>query len=338
MSDVKRALIVGAGAVGQVYARHLQRAGLEVGLFVREKYAADARAGLLMYPLNERRGTTARLEADAVLTRIDEVAASRWDQVWLCTSSTALRAGTWLAELCEVLGEDTTLVGLQPGLESQSFLAERHPPERTVMGMIGFISYQAPLPGHDQPDPPGVAYWFPPLSPSPFSGPVERRDAVVAALRKGGCPAKVTADATLPAALGSAVLMPHLVALEACDWSLSGLSRSEHLKVASEGSRQAIEVVRREAGAKPPCLRYAVKPWVLRAILALGPHVVPLPLEDYLRYHFTKVGDQTRFMMERYVEIGRGLEAPVDRLEALLALLEPVGVETEAPSEAGAAV
>jgi hypothetical protein len=317
-----RVLIVGAGAVGQVYARHLQLGGAEVGLYVREKYASQARAGLRMYPLNARKGTQAQLEGCEVLTTEVEVGASSWDQVWLCVSSTALRSG-WLDTFLPHLGEETTLVGLQPGLDSLSYLAERFPAERTVMGMIGFISYQAPLEGHDSPAEPGVAYWFPPLSPSPFSGDKQRREAVVATLRAGGCPAKRVEDATLPGALGSAVLMPHLVALEHEGWSLSALRKSEVLSLASSASQQALEIVRQEAQVKPPCIRLAVRPLVLKAILSAAPYMVPLPLEDYLRYHFMKVGDQTRFMMRRYADRGRDLGAPVDQLEALIALLEP---------------
>ena len=50
-----RALIVGAGAVGQVYGLHLQRGGAEVGFFVKERQAAQA----------NRRVRVARLEVGA---------------------------------------------------------------------------------------------------------------------------------------------------------------------------------------------------------------------------------------------------------------------------------
>lgn len=316
----QRVLIVGAGAVGLVYARHLQLGGAEVSLYTKEKYAAQARSGYTLYPLNARKGTRARLEGCPVLTSPAEVAAGAWDQVWLCISSTALR-GAWLEPFLAALGEDTTLVCLQPGLDSMTYLGERFPLERVVMGMIGLISYQAPLPDHEEPAEPGVAYWFPPLSPSPFSGPKQRRDVVVAALRAGGCPAKGVEDASVSGALGSAVLMPHLCALEDAGWKLAALRQSDALVTASAASQQALEIVRVEAERSRPCLRHAVRPFVLRLVISAAPSLLPLPFEDYMRYHFTKVGDQTRFMMERYIERGRALDLPVDQLEALLARL-----------------
>ena len=52
-----RVLVVGAGAVGQVYGRHAQLAGADVTFFVREKYRDEVTRGFTMYPLNRRRNT-----------------------------------------------------------------------------------------------------------------------------------------------------------------------------------------------------------------------------------------------------------------------------------------
>ncbi|HBP20242.1 MAG TPA: hypothetical protein DEA08_20940 [Planctomycetes bacterium] len=60
---------------------------------------------------------------------------------------------------------------------------------------------------------------------------------------------------------------------------------------------------------------------MLRLVISAAPSLLPLPFEDYMRYHFTKVGDQTRFMMGRYIERGRALDLPVRALESLLAKL-----------------
>ncbi|HTJ46743.1 MAG TPA: 2-dehydropantoate 2-reductase N-terminal domain-containing protein, partial [Kofleriaceae bacterium] len=50
-----RVLVVGAGAVGQVYARHAQQGGADVTFFVREKYRDEVARGLDLYPLNKRK-------------------------------------------------------------------------------------------------------------------------------------------------------------------------------------------------------------------------------------------------------------------------------------------
>ncbi len=145
-----RILIVGAGAVGQVYGLYLQRAGAEVAVYVREKYRAGAEAGFTLYPLH--RGTPPQAERflpSAVCARPEEAtAAGPWDQLWLAVSSVAVRGG-WLGPLIEA-AQPRFVVGLQPGPEERDFLLQHIPAERAVFGGIGMISYQAPLPGDPQ--------------------------------------------------------------------------------------------------------------------------------------------------------------------------------------------
>ena len=57
---------------------------------------------------------------------------------------------------------------------------------------------------------------------------------------------------------------------------------------------------------------------MLRLILLIAPKVTPFNLEAMLRVHFTKVGEQTRIMLQRYIEMGRQQERPHDAVEALL--------------------
>ena len=49
-----RVCIVGAGAVGQVYGLHLQRGGAEVSFLVRDKYAEETAAGMVLHPLRDK--------------------------------------------------------------------------------------------------------------------------------------------------------------------------------------------------------------------------------------------------------------------------------------------
>ncbi len=83
-----RILLVGAGAVGQVYGRHLQLGGADISFLVRPQYAAAVRRGFDLYPLRKRgRRDAVRLQDFAVLTETAAVAAQRWDAVFLCVSS-----------------------------------------------------------------------------------------------------------------------------------------------------------------------------------------------------------------------------------------------------------
>ncbi len=308
-------LLVGAGAVGQAYGRHLQLGGADVSFFVREKYADECRAGLTMYYLrSKKRRDPVRFEGFGVLTTVEEVAAQTWDQVWLCISATALHGG-WLEPLVQAVGE-ATLVTLQPGLEARGWLADRYPAERTVYGVITLISYQAPLPEETVPQP-GVAYFFPPLAPNPFSGPSDRVDPIVATLKKGGCPAKRHSDASRFAAAPTAILMPLLTALEANDWKFAQLAKSQLLELSGRASRQALAVVGSHYGSGPPFIRHLIRPLFMRCLLWIAPKLTPMDLEIYIRYHFTKVGDQTRFLMKGYIEAAAAAKLPSDAMTQL---------------------
>jgi ketopantoate reductase len=311
-------LLIGAGAVGQAYGRHLQLGGARVSFMVREKYAEACRAGLTLYPLNRPKATRWQpvpFAGFGVLTRTAEVATATWEQVWLCVSSPALR-GPWLDELLEAIGT-ATLVFLQPGLRDRDAILERWPAERLVQGLITLISYQAPLPGEHVPQP-GVAYLLPPLAATPFTGPPERTQAVVDALRAGGCRAKVSPHVRKLAALGSALLMPHVVALEAAGWSVQVLRKSPLLTLAARASHEAMMIAAAYTGFPPPAARHVVHPLLTRLALGLAPRVLPFDLEAYLHYHFTKVNAQTRAAMAVYIELGTELGLSSMHLERLL--------------------
>jgi len=325
MSDKPRVLVVGAGAVGQVYARHAQQGGADVTFFVREKYRDQIARGLDLYPLNQgrrRRPELVRFEAFAVMSRIGEVAASRFDQVYLTVSSPALR-GPWLAELIAAVG-DATIIALQPGRDDRdTILAAGASADRLVSGMITLISYAAPLPGETRYAKPGMAYWFPPMSPAPFSGPAERTAAVVAVLRKGGLPAKRHPDVPRTVAFPTAILMAYLVALENAGWSFRTLAR-DHIQLGARGAREGIAIVSHGEGRPPLGARIIARPGLLRLALWFGRRAVPLPLEIYLKEHFTKVGDQTRLFMTDYIARGKQAGLSVAALEQLMAILPPL--------------
>lgn len=311
-------LLVGAGAVGQAYGRHLQLGGARISFLVREQYAEACRAGLMLYPLNRPKTTRWQpvpLERFGVLTSTEEVAANTWEQVWLCISSTALQ-GPWLAEFLKALG-NATLVFLQPGLLDRDIVLERWPTERLVQGLIPLLSYQAPLPSEHVPQP-GMAYFFPPLSSTPFTGPPARTQAVVDVLRAGGCRAKMSPHVRKQAAIGSAVLMPHVVALETAGWSLQALRKSPLLTLASLASHEAMMIAATYNGFPPPVVRHVVHPLLTQLVLGLAPHVLPFNLEAYLRYHFTKVSAQTRAAITVYMELGAELGLSSISLERLL--------------------
>ncbi|MEW5854202.1 MAG: 2-dehydropantoate 2-reductase N-terminal domain-containing protein [Myxococcota bacterium] len=312
-----KTLLVGAGAVGQVFGFHLQRGGAQVGFLVKEKYAEAARAGYDLYPLNRRRPRQApvRFQGFSVVTHASGAAAERPDVLMLCVSSTQLR-GPWLDELLPELG-DATVVTLQPGMNDRAYLLERVPESRLVCGMIGFISYAAPLPGETVPTP-GIAYWLPPLSPCPFSGPTERVRPLVDTLNRGGLSARIVDDVPGMSIFPSALLMCVISGLAGAGWSLRALHERAHADLTLAAAHEALAVISRRTGRNAPLpLRVALSPLLFRTALGIAPGVTPLDLETYLRVHFTKVADQTQLMMRDYVAEAHRLGIPAPNLEKL---------------------
>lgn len=309
-----RVLIVGAGAVGQVFGHHLALGGADVTFLVKPKYADDCRRGFTLYPLDRKPPPAQQLAGCGVITSPHEAAATRWDHIYITVSSTALRAGSWLTELAAATG-DAAIVFLQPNLDDRAFLTSVVAPARVVDGTIGFIAYHAPLPGETRFPAPGLAYWFPP-APSPFSG--ARATDVVSALRRGKLPARHVSDVTRAAPFQSAVLYAYLTALEGAGWSFSELRGGDRLKLAGRGATQALAIVAHQLGCRVPwMIRLAARPLVGRIALRLAPRIVPLDLETYLRVHFTKLADQTRAGMHSYIAHGQQAGLPVDAIEQL---------------------
>ncbi|MGB3623971.1 MAG: 2-dehydropantoate 2-reductase N-terminal domain-containing protein, partial [Ketobacter sp.] len=66
------ALIVGAGAVGQVYGHFLQRGGASVSYLVKEKYKYDCEKGFTLYRCRRSGlGAAEAFRADRIFTQYD---------------------------------------------------------------------------------------------------------------------------------------------------------------------------------------------------------------------------------------------------------------------------
>lgn len=317
-----RVLVVGAGAVGQVYGRHLARGGARVTFLVKPKYADACTAGLTLYPLNDD-AKPVRFDEHTVTTDIDTLADTAWDQVWLAVASSALHEGDWLQRVCRATG-DATIVALPPNLEDRPCVIEAAGAERVVDGIIGFLSYATPLPGETRFAEPGMAYWSPPLSPSRFSGPIERRRAVVDALRRGKLPAAAHRDVPRLLPYLNATLYAYLAALELAGWSLRSLGRDGWLSRARAAAREAMSACAVQRGDSVPLhLRFGSHPWLVRLALWFAPRIVPLPLEAYLRAHFTKIAPQVRMGLREYVALAAAVNHPAEGLRSLVAALPP---------------
>jgi 2-dehydropantoate 2-reductase len=312
-----KALLVGAGAVGQVFGRHLQLGGVRVGFLVKERHAAEARSGFTLYPKRwGRKGHhPVRFEGFDVFTTADEVRSFCPDVVMLCLSSTQLR-GPWLGDVLAASG-NSTLAMLQVSLDDRDYLLARIPEERLISGIIPFLSYHAPLAGEAVPQP-GMAYWMPPFAAVPFSGVSDRVRPLVEALRRGGLSARVHPNVPPALASSSVVLLAVICGLEQAGWSMKALREPARLKTVVQAAQEGLSIVEKRTGtSSPAALRLACKAWLMGPALAVARTATPVDLETFFRVHFTKVKDQTEMNMRGYIEDGQKLGLPVKALSTL---------------------
>lgn len=290
-------LIVGAGAVGQVYAHYLALGGAKISFLVRPAHAGEHDDGFTLYPLHSKgHYRPVRLRPERIYTSLDDATKQTWDQVWICVPTTAL-VKPWVDDIARATG-DATLVFFPAGIRVIERLGL--PVDRCVSGLISMMSYFAPMEGDPSDLAPGVAFWFPPLSPTMFGGPDERRDAVIDALKRGGCPA-ASGKVTEAGAFGSAVLMPHIVGLEGAGWSYDELARSDWLRDSVAATHEALSAAAAHLQIARPFLFALLRPWTVRLILAVVRFLAPLDVATFFKTHFTKVRSQTEMQMAQYI-------------------------------------
>lgn len=304
-----KALVVGAGAVGQVFALHLVRAGVEVTFAVRapEKVHPTVVTRLGWFGRTWRHEVSVR-----AVSSVDEA----FDVAFITVPSDALQ-GEWMASVIARLG-NAIVVGLQPGLEDRARLVKLgvHE-ERLVRGLISLVSFATPLSANDE-LPPGYAYWLPPLSPFAFDGPTSLVETVVTTLKRGDMPAVHRPGLEEGVIFFTAALLVTVRALERHGWSLHALADDPSLSVAA--SAQALAIVARRLERKTPIgPKLTTQPWLLALAAPIVPLVVPFDFETYARVHFTKVAPQSRLLLGELVTEGRSFGLPVDALENILA-------------------
>lgn len=315
-----RILIIGSGAVGAVYGQHLVRAGCQVNFLVRDRHSPNS---VMPRPLHRYRFIGKPVSGQQQL-RVLTQAHRHWDQVWLTLPSDALYSD-WLREQLSVFDAATPLISWTPDFRDHAHLQSlyRGPVQR---GLIGLISFHTPLPGYSAPQG-GFGYLLPPRSAMLDNSNAGRQAAAL--LRAGGLPSTVLNDLDWFAARSTALMISAIAALELANWSLHELARSPWLAEAGRAAREATAISaaflgRRRSAPVPG-------PLLLRTLMALAPRVMPFDLQTYLHYHFSKVGEQTRLMLDHWLDEAGQHQLPAEGLRDLrdgLANLQKQGAPT----------
>ena len=297
------ALVVGAGSVGQVIARHLHIGGSTVSFFTRGEHARRIGDGLVLIHLNKRdaRMRPIRFGSFDVLTQFSQLDEQSWDQIYICVPSNGLSDN--MLKGVKRQGGRATIIKFQPGLGDRNHFTSHFDESVLVTGMISFISYRAPLSGENVAEP-GMAYWFPPLLSTLFSGSEDRVQEVVNALNRGGLPVKAHRDVESLVGHVLAVQAPLIAGLECVGWSIRQFTHSNWLKVACRAAKEASKVVAKVKGSDPPVIVRALNCSIIRLAISLLPKQKPFNMESYLASHYTKLQEQSRQHIDDYIEQG----------------------------------
>ncbi len=314
-------------------AHHLRQGGAEVAFFVKQKHAAEARAGFALYPLKfgRRQPRLQRLEGVPVFTDWSDAGKETWDWVVLALPPPALRAPGFAEGLAKVAAGKTQVVAMMLGLRDAEWLEQAIGPGRLSSGAINLLSFTVPL-GWLKPEQPGTAYFLPPGPTFGLSGLDPAALGELAQVcRRGGVAASVSAQSG--ARLPDAVLFALVSALELVGWKFSGLAGGKALRLGLDAAGER-EAIKEASGAGPnPWALKLIAPWMLRLVLAIVRAMAPLPLEDFLRVHFTKVSLQFEEERQRLIaEAGaRSVAAPrLVELDVALRDRERLGASTPA--------
>lgn len=333
---MQRVLIVGAGAVGQVYGHFLQRGGAEVSYLVKPSHYEECVDGFTIYRCRRNGlGAGEHFVPVHVLTDIEDVALTVWDQVWLAVPSDALRSG-WLPSLKKAIG-DSTLVMLQPDMDDRDLVLQSFDESQVIYGMVNFLSYQTPLPGmpfhHPDVGKVGTAFLPIPMMAAEFSGNWERLPPVMEALSNGRYTARVQQNVPRIYADRAAMMMPLVALLEKEGWVINRMLNSPDLALAVDAANEALMVVAAKFHANRNLTERMFGVLWVRMVLPILRWLAPMDAESYLKYQFLKTRRQTRLMLQTFVDEGRAHNVPVESLQRWLRSLPYVADETPSSQE-----
>jgi hypothetical protein len=323
-----KVLIVGCGAVGQVYGLFLQQAGVELGLYdkpdVAEKLKqAKERGGLPLFQVvGRRRDPVARRLADFRVIA-DEEQARRFapGQIWFTVPSPVYHTEWFRSFLRQV--PSRRVVCFAPEGGRPEFI----PPdgaERMVFAGTAFMAWQGgPEAGGGTAG--GVNFWRTPLG-IPLAGAKEACREVGGILLKAGF--WYTADRPDSRTQGciTAAMTAFTAGLELAGWSLREFRRNPWRGRSAAACREAVWGQLSKVGAlQRAVLGTPVLSAAFRLVAWILPRLTPFDLERYLRFHYTKTREQTLALLAMFAGDAEAAGTGAENIRALLRELRGAG-------------
>jgi hypothetical protein len=324
-----KVLIVGCGAVGQVYALALQNAGVTLGLLDQPAVAqklnwARDHGGLPLYQISNRhRKDPIRncLKDFQVFANDVECRDFKPDQIWFTTPSQVYYSDWFHAFLRGVPSK--TVVCFIPEGNRPEFMDEGMS-DRVIFGGTTFMAWQGDLAGGGG-KPEGVNFWRSPLG-IPLAGTREACHEVGLLLKQAGFRVMLDKPGSHSQASITAVMTTFVAGLELSAWSLKSYRRNPWLGKAASACREAVMGQLSRDG-------FFIRTFLSKVVLSAGfslaallmPLMFPFEIEKYLKYHYTKTREQTVILLKLFIKDGVARGIPVTKLQYLLQVLLGTG-------------
>jgi hypothetical protein len=313
-----KVLVVGAGAVGQVYGYYFHLGGCEVTFLVREKYQEEVAQGMTFFHLNKGKNPDPIFfKKYSVISNMPDIQKTNWDLVLITLPSDALYT-PWLGEFASQVNRTASIISLQPGTYDRGEICKYFSSEKVISGMITLIAFSTPL-DNEGPQTKGMAYWFPPVMKAFFDGEKIQLDKIVTTLKKGGFPATKKSFLKNPSEMifASTFLTLFIRILEINDWKLNSFNRPEVSTSLKVSTQEAFKVISNKFSVKIPWIPSLLSPFLFSLVIRLSLWLMPFDLETYLKIHFTKVGVQMKRNRLELLNEAQGLKLSIPMLEKL---------------------
>jgi hypothetical protein len=320
-----KVLIVGCGAVGQVFGLYLQKAGLELGFYARPASAERLKqslehGGMPLFQTSYRRKRDPiahRLWNYQVVTDVVESQKFKPDQIWFTTPSPVYYS-EWFREFLQKVPSDR-VVCFAPEGGRPEFFPESGDEERLVFAGITFIAWQGDLEGNSGRSE-GVNFWLPPLLGIPLMGTGKACGEVKELLKKAGLRVEVKKqDYQKTLSSVTAVMTAYVAGLELSGWSLRAFRKSPWLKHAACGSREAVlSQLSGDGIFTRALLRILFSSTGFFLTTFFLPLLFPFDLEKYLKFHYLKTREQTLTLLAVFTRDGKRRGLPIENIQILL--------------------
>ena len=321
-----KVLIVGSGAVGQVYGLALQNSSVELGLFDRAANAekllrAREQGGLPLYQVSfahRKNPVLHRLKDYEVFTEVPESLRFEPDQIWFTVPSQVYYTD-WFRDFLRQAPTARVVCFTPEGRRSEFFAQGSG--DQVVFGGTTFMAWQGSLENSGGTFE-GIHFWRPPLA-IPLSGTQNASSEIAQVLKRSGFKVTLGKPDSHSQAAMTAVITAFVAGLELSGWTLRDYHKSPWLgRAAGAGGEAVMGQLPRIGIIGRAFLSNPVLSACFTLAALLLPLLFPFDLQKSLKFHYTKTREQTQKLLEIYLKDSAARGAPVADIQKLVSELQ----------------